>query len=205
MALPTTLLPKLFLAPTIACSDPVKLELPAQGMTVHRTRLSTDLAPKLCLCVWRPPLQLPSGQESTGAPTEAASGAQNPRQQLEPCPPQTLVIRADADTPSPAPAPDQGRSEPELPSGGWGCGVPREKLSVHQEVWAGLIHHLLLLQGGKDPENQSPEPLAPAQPPGWSPSFCPLPSLHWDALNQLCTYRLLPPSIQCLRACGGGG
>lgn len=67
-AWPYLLLPTLYFAPPIACSDGVKLELPAQGMTVHRTRLSAHLVPKLCRCIWRPPLQLPSGQESRVAP-----------------------------------------------------------------------------------------------------------------------------------------
>ncbi|XP_045650479.1 anion exchange protein 4 isoform X7 [Ursus americanus] len=48
-------------------------------------------------------------------------------------------------------------------------------------------------KGGRAPENQSQEALAPAQPPRWSPSFCPL-LRHWDALNQLflhtyCSYQ----------------
>lgn len=115
-----------------------------------------------------------------------------------PSPTETLIIRADADTPCPAPAPDQGRSEPESLHPGWGLGmVLREEGAVHQVVWAGLTLHLLLLQGRRAPENPSAEPLAPAQPLGWSRSYCPL-LRHWEALNQLCIHILLLPTISVL-------
>lgn len=162
-------------------------------MAAHRTRLSTDLAPRLLET--SSPASPRTGEQGDsnwsslrGSESEMATGF--------PSPTQTLIIRGDADTPSPALAPDEGRSEPEWPDSGRRR-RPREEGSVHQEVWAGLTYHLLPLQGGRAPENQSLERLNPAQPRGRSPFFCPL-LRHRNALNQLCTHTYcshLPPGV----------
>ncbi|GAB5566775.1 anion exchange protein 4 isoform X2 [Prionailurus iriomotensis] len=62
-------------------------------------------------------------------------------------------------------------------------------------------------KGGRAPENQNPEPLAPAQLPGWFPFFCPL-LRHWNAFNQLymhtyCSH--LPPRVLELPTLPGRG